>query len=102
MDYKELIEKLRKHHQSMDAYNDLELAHTLEEAVAAIETMLAEREAAVEKMRGNCDECVNANTPAQEYPCYFCHFSMYGKNGDTKNYWKWRSTTPPDRERMEK
>lgn len=46
MDYKELIEQLRKHHQSWAAYSDLELAHDLEDAITAIETLLAEREAA--------------------------------------------------------
>lgn len=57
MDYKELIEQLRKHHQSWAAYSDLELAHDLEDAITAIETLLAEREAAVEEMHGRCSKC---------------------------------------------
>lgn len=68
---------------------DLRIQDTLREAASTIESLLAERDAAVEKMVGDCDECVNADTPAQEYPCYFCRFSVYGKNGDNY-YWKWR------------
>lgn len=100
MDYKELIEQLRKHHQSWAAYSDLELAHDLEDAITAIETLLAEREAAVEEMRGDCDECVDADTPAHEYPCVSCRFCMYGKNSGTE-YWQWRGATPPDCQQTE-
>lgn len=45
--YQEIIERLQEHNQSLAAYNDLELAHTLEDATTAIETLLAEREAEV-------------------------------------------------------
>lgn len=50
MDYKELIERLRKENQSWAAYHDQGLSHALEDAVDAIETLLAERDAAVENL----------------------------------------------------
>lgn len=57
MNYKELIERLRKQNQSFAAYNIQELPSVLEDASTAIETLLAERDAAVEMLRGQCYAC---------------------------------------------
>lgn len=95
MDYKELIDRVEALGDSLKAYFGgavgEEFRGVCSDAATAIKTLLAERDAAAEKMRGNCDECVNADTPAQEYPCYFCRFSVYGKNSGTE-HWKWRGS----------
>lgn len=53
MDFKELIERLR--HTSCSGC----MAHTMKEAATAIETLLTEREAAVEELRGICWCCAH-------------------------------------------
>lgn len=59
MDYKALIERIRRESQSFDAYHCEGLHHALEDAVLAIETLLAERDALMAEIRGHCDSCVN-------------------------------------------
>lgn len=96
MDYKNLIKKLEYQADTIRNNNCTTMSAEESEAAAnAIKTLLAERNAATEKMRGNCDECVNADTPAQEYPCYFCRFSVYGKNKGTE-HWQWRGPQKHD------
>lgn len=97
MDYKEMIEQLRKHHQSWAAYRDLELAHALEDAITAIETLLAEREAAVEEMHGRCSKCKHFSVGILDYPCADCRYEC-GAN----DHWQWRGPTPPDRQKEER
>lgn len=94
MDYKELIEQLRKHHQSWAAYRDLELAHDLEDAITAIETLLAEREAAVEEIHGRCSKCKHFFSGILRTPCKYCC-----REGGAVDYWEWRGPTPHDRQK---
>ena len=44
MDIEKLIERMNNHLQSLAAYSDPELAHTLEEAATALSTLQAENE----------------------------------------------------------
>ena len=62
MDYKELLKRLHDHSQSLAAYNDHSLSYTLEDAIAAIGTLLAERDATVEELRGICHFCAHKKT----------------------------------------
>lgn len=89
MDYKELIKKVRMVEAGLLEDNAQKCAAVCHDAATAIETLLAELYVTAEKTHGNCDECANADTPAQEYPCYFCRFSIYGKHRAT-DHWKWR------------
>lgn len=93
MDYKELIEQLRKHHQSWAAYSDLELAHALEDAITAIETLLEERDAAVEEMHGRCSKCKHFSSGILRIPCKDCC-----REGGAVDYWEWRGPKSEDKE----
>lgn len=44
MDIEKLIERMNNHLQSLAAYSDPELAHTLEDAATALSTLQAENE----------------------------------------------------------
>ena len=61
MDIEKLIERLNNHLQSLVAYSDPELAHTLEDAATALSTLQAENEklrAEVESLKkGHCAGC---------------------------------------------
>lgn len=90
MDYKELIKKLREQNQSLTAYNDLELAHCLEDAATAIETLLAERDAAVEDLTlcASCATCKYNEVSASDSPCAKCRKIKYKENLN----WEWRGS----------
>lgn len=80
MDYKELIEKLR----NKDGCNCECL-----QAADAIETLLAERDAAVEDLRGYCRVCTHANIGKDGFPCVKCkHIEFYGTQ--EIDGWGWR------------
>lgn len=64
MDYKELIDRLAVHGQSA-AYIDDSLSLVLEDATTAIETLLAERDAAV----NDINELLKS---VEEQHCAFC------------------------------
>lgn len=70
MDYKELIERVSALGDSLKAYFGgavgEEFHGVCSDAATAIGTLLSERDVVAEKMRGNCDKCVNADTPAQD------------------------------------
>lgn len=59
MDYKELIRRLVDCDQLEAAIEDDNLSLALEDAADAIETLLAERDAAVKELRGECRCCAN-------------------------------------------
>ena len=105
MDYKELIEQLRKHHQAWAAYSDLELAHDLEDAITAIETLLDERDAAVEDLRGLCWCCAHGKKYENGLPwskATTCeHMRELGvvarSSGKCKcKFWQWRDPQKGD------
>ena len=94
MDYKELIGELRalsKHVPEQmcdDGGKD-----PLEKAVTAIETLLAERDAAVNLLHGACYACKNKGTHYSEAPCSLCkwggmvYITPIAKLQDS---WQWR------------
>lgn len=104
MDYKELIKRLREENQSLSAYEDLTLAHVLEDAALAIETLLEERDAAVEELRGICWCCANGKPMGSIGRLRFCTTCDYmqergilGNFGRERDcpHWQWRG---PQRE----
>lgn len=88
MDYKDLIDRLKKHHQSWAAYDDLEISHCLEDAADYIETMLAERDLAVELLRRGgkrCLACIYNYRSIHNFPCNNCK-----ETGGMSDYWEWK------------
>lgn len=84
MDYKELLNRLHEHSQSLAAYNDQSLSYTLEDAVSAIETILAERDAAFEDLKGRCDICKHRRV------CIFDEQHRIGCANSKRAQWQWR------------
>lgn len=83
MDYNGLIEQLRNAFP-VDGY-ELERS-VCESAADAIETLLAERDAAVETLRYmGCDVCKYKKVDWSEEPCCSCH-----RVGGWKDGWHWR------------
>lgn len=80
MDYKELIERL-KHCKSYKPKHELQ--RTMLDAATAIETLLAEREAAMKDLRRTgCDTCEHRKD------CYPCSKCMNG------SCWEWHGLMP--------
>lgn len=87
MDYKELIKAMR----STDVKTVF--THSLD-AADAIETLLAERDAAVEDLKrgeSRCFTCSFDNMSIHDFPCNSCKEA--GRMGD---YWKWRGPQKGD------
>lgn len=95
MDYKDLVRRGYSWNGNHFRQEFNEPRSLVAEMCFAIENLLEERDAAVEKMIGDCDECIHADTPAQKRPCCLCRFSIYGKDADTV-YWKWRGLKEGD------
>lgn len=85
MDYKELIENLREKAE-MELCKNVFVSFALSDAATAIETLLAEKEAAMEDLRKKrCDFCKYDDRLATEYPCSIC-----GDTGRMSDKWEWR------------
>lgn len=84
MDYKELIDRL-KNIRFLYADNGLKCESICKDAATAIETLLAERDAAVEELRGRCSKCKHLRSGILEFPCADCCFES-GKS----DHWEWR------------
>lgn len=85
MDYKELIKKLRE----KDGCNCECL-----QAADTIETILEERDSAVELLRAGksrCDCCMHDESSIHEYPCRDCKDC-----GGMSDYWQWRGPQKGD------
>lgn len=95
MDYKELIKQFRDESTfQRDRFSRFVLADELEAAATAIETLLAEREAAIEDLRLiGCEACKYQRLEAFKSPCCECI-----ETGSQSDFWEWRGPTPPDRE----
>ena len=52
---------------------------------AAIETLLAERDAAVEEMHGSCFKCKHFHIGILDFPCTDCRYE-----GRENDHWEWR------------
>lgn len=89
MDYKELIETLRDE-------SNCDVLDYIEDAAAAIETLLAEREALMGQIRGHCIHCANARK------CYYTDDkTMCDCARNNLRHWQWRGPTLPDRQKTE-
>lgn len=96
-DYKELISNLRWYAEEYKSGRTLgraiiETEDVMLDAAKAIETLLAERDAAVEYLRGECDYCVYADMDENENPCAKCsalYHVPHSKNRDCRDHWQW-------------
>ena len=55
------------------------------DAATAIETLLAERDAAVKELHGRCSKCKHFSSGLLEFPCTDCRFER-----GTSDHWEWR------------
>lgn len=97
MDYKELIENLKKVTAGLQEDDAPKCAAVCEEAATAIETLLAEREAAIEMLNGMCHACKHSERDFGDDLCRYCY-----EGGGMSDNWQWRGPTPPDRQQAEK
>ena len=92
MDYKELIEYKALIEDLRDAADVTGVCEIeLRDAATAIETLLAEREAAMEDLRGRCDICKHRRV------CLFDEQHRIGCANSKRGHWEWSGPTPPDR-----
>lgn len=89
-DYKELLRLSKK---AADAWrNDgayYQAAVLIDSLYETVETLLAERDAAVDDLKqwACCDVCKNKNLDISDYPCCDC----FGGNAEsTYDKWQWR------------
>lgn len=87
MDYKELIEQLKHCKSYKPKY---ELQRTMLEAATAIETLLAERDAAVEDLKGRCGVCKHRRV------CLFDEQHRIGCAVSNRGHWEWRGPQKGD------
>lgn len=81
MDYKEVIRRL-------DGCVEFD-GNLLDDAADAIETLLAERDAALEELRSiGCEVCAHLCDYSFNSPCCTC--------GDADNNWQWRGPQKHD------
>lgn len=95
MDYKELIEELHflSGHVPEQMCDD-DGKDPLERAATAIETLLAERDAAVEIISSGgkrCRACVYNDRGIHDFPCCHCR-----ETGGMTDYWEWRGPQKGD------
>lgn len=91
MDYKELIDELRMvaSWNISDCYD----CNQCVKAATAIETLLAERDAAVKIIsRGEkrCRACIYNDHGIHDFPCCHCR-----ETGGMTDYWEWRGPLSP-------
>ena len=87
MDCKELIEQLKHCKSYKPKY---ELQRTMLEAATAIETLLAERDAAVEDLKGMCGVCKHRGV------CLFDEQHRIGCAVSNRGHWEWRGPQKGD------
>lgn len=93
MNYKELIEKIRKVKSGLLEDGASKCATVCENAADAIETLLAERDAAVKIIsRGEkrCRACIYNDHGIHDFPCCHCR-----ETGGMTDYWEWRGPLSP-------
>lgn len=81
MEYKELIKQLRAYRLMIIDRSMIDDALT--NSANAIETLLAERDAVMKDLHGECDKCRYFGLSA--HPCCHCYI-----NGGMFDYWQWR------------
>lgn len=91
MDYKEVLEQLRDiilhgdEHPAEYCTNRCGGCDACDKAIEAIETLLAERDAAVADIPIRCYKCKYYDIPDKEPPCGECI-----ELGGSENNWQWR------------
>lgn len=105
MDYKELIGRYRlyatkwENGEQLLLNGEMRIQDTLREAATAIETLLAERDAAVEDLRGLCWCCANGKKYENRLPwskattCeHMLELGVVARSGGKCKcqFWKWR------------
>lgn len=89
MDYKNLIKDSRELGDTLAEHFKGAVGEELQklcfDSADAIETLLAERDAAIEESRGDCKKCRFTNFGEFDYPCFRC-----SQTGGKVDYWEWR------------
>lgn len=80
MDYKWIIKYLNFHKRGCGYGENCILCKCL----SALESLLAERDAAVEDLHGQCNKCKYSGVLYRDFPCCRC------VTGGTSDYWQWR------------
>lgn len=87
MDYKRLIMWLRN-----PMLKDMATRpYYMQEAADAIETLLVERDAAIEDIEHSCHRCIHFGKSQISGHCYNCW-----KVGSPEKYWQWRGPQKHD------
>ena len=81
MDYRDLIDTLRHG-------DPLDIVVQAYEMADAVETLLKERDAAMSKKHGECDECVRVDKDVDDFPCCDCCYTYM--DWDKSDHWRWR------------
>ena len=99
MDHRELINRSRALNKYWGAHYDQEFSKTLQNVTDALEETMAERDAAVEELRGICWCCANGKPMGRIgrlRSCTTCDYmaerGMLGVVGREKDcpHWRWR------------
>lgn len=97
MDYKELIELLRRtvEHGNEEPWeyctNRCGGCEMCDQAADALETLLAERDAAIDDIQRNCINCAYTESNNSNHtPCEFIEFCSFAE------HWKWRGPQKQD------
>lgn len=85
MDYEWLIANIKKVSCGLREDGAPKCAAICENAADAIETLLVERDAAVEDLRRQCGKCKYSGVLYRDFPCCRCVVT-----GGTSDYWQWR------------
>lgn len=84
MDYKGLIERLNSFSAEHQQHGGITA-----EAADAIETLLKERSAAIEILRGECGVCKNDNGWGMSALCESCKHWEWAKENAKSDNWEW-------------
>lgn len=85
MEYKELIDVLRNQELRV-------VLEYIDDAATAIETLLAERNAAIKSLHGRCGECKHHESGTSRFPCDACSIRGTG----LIDRWQWRGPQKED------
>lgn len=99
MDYKGMIEQIRsfadrwKHGEQLLLNGELRLQDALRDAATSLEALLAERDAAVTLMHGECFACKNKSIHYSDEPCSLCKWGAMRSMVPVvtlQDSWEWR------------
>lgn len=97
MDYKELISKFRSDADCIRKHNMIGWADGYDLAADAIETLLAERDAALSILRGECYACKYVFCGCMDEPCKSCKSFVGAKSGKERDSWELRGPQKEDK-----